>query len=578
MTVVRIGNEDIANALDEIANLLEIDNANPFRVRAYRNAARTVRGLGKNLETLVQQGRDLKSLPGIGRDLAANIEQMLDTGHMAALEELHKKFPASLEDLLRISGMGPKRVQALYHQLGIKSVPQLERAARSGRLCELPGFGSKLQQQILDAIAAQKVAEVRWPRAQAAMYAEQLVGYLKSIPGVSEVLVTGSYRRGKETVGDLDILVTAAKTDPVMQSIIAYQDVKQVLSAGSTRSSVILENGLQVDVRAVNQQSLGAALHYFTGSKAHNIQLRRLGQKRGLKINEYGVFKGKRHVAGNTEKQVFRSVGLPWIPPELREGGGAIDAARRRALPQLIERDDLKGDLHTHTQATDGQATIEEMVNAAQRHGLRYIAITDHSRHLTVAHGLDRKRLLRQIEHIDRINEAIKGITVLKGIEVDILEDGSLDLPDAVLARLDLVIGAVHSRFQLPRKKQTERILRAMDDRYFSMLAHPSGRLIGARQAYDVDMERLVRHAAERGCFLELNGQPQRLDLNDVYCRMAQEHGVLISINSDAHSVAGFGNLDHGIVQARRGWLSKKDVLNTRPVNALKRLLRQTRS
>ncbi len=573
---MRMGNEQIANALDEIANLLEIDNANPFRVRAYRNAARTVRGLGKNLATLVQQGRDLKSLPGIGRDLAAKIEAMLDTGHMAALDELHKKLPASLEDLLRIPGMGPKRVQTLYHKLGIKSLPQLERAARSGRLRELPGFGSKLQQQILDAIAAHRVAEVRWLRAQAAVYAEQLVAYLKAIPGVNEVVVTGSYRRGNETVGDLDIVVTAAKPDPVMQGLVAYPDVKQVVSSGSTRSSVILGNGLQVDVRAVKQHSLGAALHYFTGSKAHNIQIRRLGQKRGLKINEYGVFKGKRLVAGNTEQQVFRSVGLPWIPPELREGDAEIDAARRGELPKLIERDDLKGDLHAHTQATDGQASIEEMVTAAKRRGLRYIAITDHSRHLTVAHGLDVKRLLRQIEQIDHINEATKGITVLKGTEVDILEDGALDLPDAVLARLDLVIGAVHSHFQLPRNKQTERILRAMDHRYFSILAHPSGRLIGARQAYAVDMERVVGHAAQRGCFLELNGQPQRLDLNDTYCRMAQEQGVLVSVNSDAHSVAGFDNLDYGIVQARRGWLAKDDVLNTRAVNTLRRLLRQT--
>ncbi len=571
-----MANEDIADAFDEIANLLEIDNANPFRVRAYRNAARTVRGLGKDLKVLLQEGRELTTLPGIGRDLAAKIVEMLDSGHMAALDELHKKLPASLEDLLRIPGLGPKRVQALYHKLGINGVPQLQRAARAGHLDELPGFGPKLRRQILDAVAARRDVEVRWLRAQAAVYADELVAHLQAMPGVKEVAVAGSYRRGKETVGDLDILVTAGKPGPVMQGFVAYPDVKQVVSSGSTRASVILDNGLQVDVRVVQQQSLGAAMHYFTGSKSHNIQIRRLGQKRGLKINEYGVFKGERRVAGKTEKQVFRAVGLPWIPPELREGDMEIDTARRGALPRLIERDELKGDLHLHTSATDGRASLEEMVEEAQRRGLRYVAVTDHSRRLTVAHGLDAKRLARQIDKIDRINQATRGITVLKGIEVDILEDGTLDLPESVLARLDIVVGAVHSHFKLPPKKQTERILRAMDHRSFSMLAHPSGRLIGAREAYRVDMERIVRHAAERGCFLELNGQPQRLDLSDVYCRMAREQGVLISVNSDAHSTAGFDNLEHGVVQARRGWLTREDVLNTRAVNTVKRLLRRT--
>ncbi len=571
-----VANEDIAKAFEEIADLLEIDNANPFRVRAYRNAARTIQGLGKTLQAFVDEGRDLKSLPGIGQDLADKIDEMLRTGRMQALDALHRKLPASLEELLRIPGMGPKRVQALYHKLGIKTLSQLERAARSGRLRELPGFGPKLQQQILDSVAASKSAEARWSRIETAASANQIVAFLQSVPGVDEVVVAGSFRRGKESIGDLDILVTATDTPLVMQRLAHYAEVRRVVSSGSTRSTVLLNSGLQVDVRAVDQESFGAALHYFTGSKSHNIQVRRLGQKRGLKINEYGVFEGKRRISGKSEKEVFAAVGLPWIPPELREGSGEIEAARRNALPHLIERGDLKGDLHTHSRATDGKAAVKDMVLAAKSRGLQYIAVTDHSRHLAVAHGLDANRLMRQVDEIDRMNEAVRGITVFKGIEVDILKDGSLDLSDTILSRLDLVIGAVHSHFQLPRKKQTERILRAMDRPFFTILAHPTGRLIDSRRGYQVDMERIVRHAAERGCFLELNGQPKRLDLTDVFCRMARDEGVLVCINSDAHDTHELDNLDHGIVQARRGWLQKPDVLNTRTTSRVKRLLKST--
>ncbi|MCK5360546.1 MAG: DNA polymerase/3'-5' exonuclease PolX [Gammaproteobacteria bacterium] len=573
-----IHNEEIAHAFDEIADLLEIEEANPFRVRAYRNAARNLRGLGRELAELVADGEDLTLLPGIGKDLAAKIQEMLETGKVKALDELHKEIPASVEALLQIPGLGPKRVNALYHSLGIKSVKQLEQAVRAGRVRSLPGFGVGIERNILKVIDAHRETEKRFLRASVVSYANALVTYLKRTRGVKDVVMAGSYRRGRETVGDLDILVTTSGKTAAMERFVGYEDVDEVVSRGTTRATVILHNGLQVDLRVVPQQSYGAALYYFTGSKAHNIQVRRLGQKRGLKINEYGVFKGKQRIAGKTEASVFKSVGLPYIPPELREGRGEIDAAFEKRLPTLVERADLQGDLHCHTTATDGHAGIREMALAARQHGLKYLAITDHSQHLTIAHGLDRNRLLKQIDEIDRLNNELKGITLLKGIEVDILADGSLDLPDEVLSRLDLVIGAVHSQFHLPRDKQTERILCAMDSPCFTLLAHPSGRLLQKREAYDVDMARIIAQARARGCFLELNSQPQRLDLNEYYCAMAHDEGVLVSINSDAHTEQNFDFLQYGINQARRGWLEKEDVLNTLSLKKLRALLRRTMS
>jgi DNA polymerase (family 10) len=358
-----------------------------------------------------------------------------------------------------------------------------------------------------------------------------------------------------------------------MERFASYDEVKEVLAGGPTRASVILRSGLQVDLRVVDEASYGSALVYFTGSKAHNIAIRRIAQERGLKINEYGVFRGERRVAGETEASVYRAVGLPLIPPELREDRGEIDAAQAGRLPKLVELSDLRGDLHAHTKATDGHATIREMAHAAQSLGLEYLAITEHSRRLTVAHGLDPQRLLKQCDEIDRLNGALKGITILKGIEVDILDDGTLDLPDSVLAELDIVVGAVHSKFDLPRAKQTERILRAMDNRYFTILAHPTGRMIESREPYDADMLRIIRHARQRGCFLELNAHPERLDLLDTWCLTAREEGVLIAINSDAHGTQDFQNLRFGVGQARRGWLEAKNVLNARPLKELRKLL-----
>lgn len=573
-----VHNEDIARIFEEMADLLEIEEANPFRVRAYRNAARTIRGLSRELGQLLAEGKDLTDLPGIGKDLAAKINEILDTGTSTALEKLHKEVPVSVEDLLKIPGLGSKRVKHLYHEMGIQNLDQLETAARSGKLRKFPGFGARLEQNILENISALRSSEKRFLRNIAITYAEPLVQYLKKDRTVKNVVIAGSYRRGMESVGDLDILVTADKTGRIMERFIKYDEVKHIVSRGPTRTTVILECGLQVDLRLVPEKSFGSALHYFTGSKAHNIRIRRMAQQRGLKINEYGVFRGNSHVAGKTEKSVFQSVGLPFIPPELREDRGEIKAALEHKLPELVNLADIKGDLHTHTIATDGRADIKTMALAAARQGFRYLAITDHSRHLTVAHGLEPEQLLKQVDEINKLNSTLRGITLLKGIEVDILEDGSLDLPDKVLEKLDLVVGAVHNKFNLSRKKQTGRIQRAMDNRYFSILAHPSGRLQFEREPYDVDMEKIIHHARERGCFLELNSQPLRLDLTDIYCQLARDEGVLIAINSDSHSENGFDNIRFGVHQARRGWLEKKDVLNTRPLKALRHLLERTRS
>ncbi len=571
-----VHNEEVAAIFDEMADLLGIEGDNPFRVRAYRNAAFTVRHLSRELADMVERGEDLTRLPGIGKDLAAKIKEIVRTGHARALDRLHKRVPASLESLLRIPGLGPKRVRALYYDLHIKTLKQLEDAARRGRLRELPGFGEKTEQRILENISAHRTGEKRFLHSVARRYAEPLVEYLRKLRGVDQAVVAGSYRRGRETVGDIDILVTVRGKSPVMQRFVEYDEVADVVSRGRTRSTVYLRCGLQVDLRVVERVSFGAALHYFTGSKAHNIRIRHLGQRKGLKINEYGVFRGQQRVAGETEESVFASVDLPWIPPELRESRGEIEAARAGHLPVLVERSDLRGDLHCHSRATDGSASIEDMALAARRAGLEYLAITDHSRHLTVAHGLDADALCRQMDEIDRLNDRLDDITVLKGIEVDILEDGSLDLPDTVLCRLDLVVGAIHSAFRLSRKKQTERILRAMDSRCFSILAHPTGRLLGEREACAVDMERIVDAAHQRGCFLELNSQPQRLDLTDDDCLLAREKGVLVSIDSDSHQPTDFELLEGGVRQARRGWLEKKHVLNALPLKKLRRRLQAT--
>lgn len=569
-------NADIANVFDEIADYLEIEGENPFRVRAYRNAARTVRGLGPELKDMVAQEEDLSQLPGIGKELTAKIHEILDTGTAKALKKLQDKIPPGVRQILKLPNLGPKRVRVLYHDLNIQSLDELRQAAKDGRIRELSGFGQKTETQLLAAVEAHAEKEVRYKIAEVKPFVESLVGILKKVEGVNQVVVAGSYRRSVETVGDLDILVVADKDSPVMDRFVAYEDVAEVLSKGKTRSSVVLRTGLQVDLRRVEKKSFGAALQYFTGSQAHNIAVRRLGRQRGLKINEYGVFKFDERVAGNTEESVYKSIGLSYIPPELRENRGEIDASQEKRLPRLIKLDDIKGDLHVHTNASDGRFSVKDMALAAKQRMLKYIAVAEHSQLLTFAGGLDESRLLKQMDEIDRLNEKLKGVFILKSIEVDILEDGRLDLQNTVLEKLDLVVGSVHSNFGLAEDKQTTRILRAMDNRYFSILAHPSGRLINEREPYKVDMEKIIRQAAERGCFIELNANPKRLDLVDTYCQVAKDLGVLISINSDAHRIDDFDHLRYGVGQARRGWLEQGDVLNTRTLAALRKLLKQT--
>ncbi|MDP1785713.1 DNA polymerase/3'-5' exonuclease PolX [Nitrosomonas sp.] len=573
-------NADIAAVFEEIADLLEIQGANPFRIRAYRNAARVVGELSQEISRLLEKGEDLTELPGIGDDLAGKIKEIAGSGHCSLLDRLHTELPPAITELLKIPSLGPKRVKALYHDLDVQTLEQLYRAARDGKIRDLPGFGEKTENNILQAIEVHANQTQRFKLAIAAQYAEALEKFLAATPGVLKVTVAGSYRRMRETVGDLDILATASKAaaSQVVQRFTNYDEVAEILSAGPTRASVILKCGLQVDLRVVKAESYGAALHYFTGSKSHNIAIRRMAQKSGLKINEYGVFRDKTRIAGETEASVYAAVGLSYIPPELRENRGEIGMARAGKLPQLVEQADLRGDLHVHTKATDGHNSLREMARAALSNGFEYIAITEHSRRLAFTHGLDPLQLAQQCDEIDQLNAELKGITLLKSIEVDILEDGNLDLPDSALARLDMVVGAVHSSFNLSRAKQTERILRAMQHPYFTLLAHPTGRLIQRRAPYDVDMLRIIREARNRGCFLELNAHPERLDLLDTQCQMAKEEGVLISINSDAHSVYDFANLRFGIGQARRGWLEKHDVLNTRSLKELRLLINRTMS
>ncbi len=567
-----IHNADIANLFNRLADLLEIEGANVFRVRAYRRAAQTIEDLPASAAEMIEKGEDLAELPGIGRDLAGKIEEIVRSGHCVALDEVTARTPASLAALVALPGLGPKRVQLLHDKLGIRSLQDLLKAAQSHKLRTLPRFSAKLEAKILAEVEQHKTAEQRFRIATATDFAEALRAYMQRCPGVDRAIVAGSYRRCKETIGDLDILVTCAKGKPAIDHFVAYEEVASVTAKGATRAAIVLKSGLQADIRVVPAESYGSALHYFTGSKAHNIHIRRLGQARGLKINEYGIFRDEKRIGGRTEEDVFAAVGLPFIEPELREDRGEIEAAQAGRLPKLVTLGDIRGDLHLHTKASDGKNTLSEMAQAAKARGYEYLAITDHTKHATVAHGLDAARLSKQLDEIDRLNGELEGFRVLKSSEVDILADGTLDLPDRILKRLDFVVCAVHYKFDMDAKSQTERMLRAMDNRYCNILAHPTGRLIGERPAYALDLERVMRGAKERGCFLELNAHPTRLDLDDVHCKAAKEMGILVSIGTDAHSTLGLEAMRYGIGQARRGWLGAEDILNTRSWPALKSL------
>lgn len=570
-----VHNDDVARIFDQLADLLEIDDANPFRVRAYRNAARMLRAHPKEVADLLAEGEDLSTLPTIGEDLAGKIKEIVDTGHLKMLDNLERTMPAELATLTHIPGLGPRRVKQLHDELGIKSKSGLQRAAARGEIAALSGFGDQTESRIRAYFTGDRAGDDRMRLFDATAIADRAVAHMSMVVCTKNIAVAGSYRRRKETVGDLDVLVAAKNPQLVTDHFTKFNEIAHIDAKGKTRVTVELRSGLQIDLRVVKPESYGAALVYFTGSKAHNIALRKRAVASGLKLNEYGVFKGARSVAGRTEADVYAAVGLPVIAPEMREARGEIEAADKRKLPRLVTEEDLCGDLHVHTKASDGANSIREMALAAKKRGYAYIAVADHTKHMKIAHGLDARRLERQIAQIDKLNEKLTGIRVLKSAEVDILADGTLDMPDATLAKLDLTVCAIHYDFNLSAQKQTERILRAMDHPVFSILAHPTCRLIGERDPMRVNMDRLMDAALERGCFLEVNGQPERMDLNDIYCRMAKDRGLKLALSTDAHSTRELGFMALSLGQARRGWLEKKDVINTRLWRDLKKLLKR---
>ena len=569
-------NADVAKLLDEVADLLEIKGENPFRVRAYRTAARTLESLGESAESIcARDPARLTELPGIGKDLAGKISDIVRTGRCAVLDELAASLPRTLVDMMRIPGVGPKRAKLFYEQLGIHTIDELEAAAKRGELQSVRGVGDVLVAHILQGCAQQRARRGRFRLSEADAHAAPLLAWLRTAHGVKKVEVAGSLRRRRETIGDIDILVATSRPEDVAERLAGYADVRDVLAKGETKCAVVLRSGMQVDVRAVAPETWGAALHYFTGSKAHNIAVRLLGVKRGLKISEYGVFRGDRRIGGRTEEEVFRAVGLPWIPPEMREDRGEIDAAREGLLPRLIQLRDLRGDLHMHTTATDGANTLREMVDAARAREYAYVAVTDHSRAVRVAGGVGRKELRAQAREIRALRAEVRDIVVLHGAEVDILEDGRLDLDDETLDELDLVVVAVHSALAMNEAQMTERVLRALKHPRAAILAHPTGRLLGSREPSAVDLEKIVRAARDLGVLLEIDAQPDRLDLNDVAIRMAKDAGVKLVVDSDAHRVGELDYVRFGVDQARRGWCEAKHVANTLPLARLSPLLRK---
>jgi len=564
-------NKQIAGFFARIADLLEIQGENPFRIRSYRNAARILADMPESLEEMVKGGRDLEEISGIGSGISKKIVEIVETGKLRFLEEQMAKVPSGLPDLLRVEGLGPKKVKLFYDKLGIGSLDTLEEAAKAGKLRDLEGMGAKSEEKIVRAIENVRRGLGRFKLSVGLSYAQGLVDYLEGVKGVKRLEPSGSLRRRCETIGDVDILAICDRNSPIMGQFTSYDDVEEVIAKGETKSSVRLGCGLQVDVRVLERGSFGSGLQYFTGSKAHNIALRSRANDRGLKLSEYGVFEistGKK-VAGREEKEVYRALELPLIPPELREDRGEIEAAEKGKLPKLIELSDMRGDLQMHTKASDGKNAIREMVEAAQQLGYEYIAITEHSKAVRIANGLDEKRLAAQLKEIDKINAKLSGFRVLKGIEVDILGDGSLDLSDAILKECEVVIASVHSRFGMEEKEMTERIIRALENPNVNFLGHPTGRLVLEREPYKVDLKRVIRAAVKNNVCVEINAYPDRLDLRDVDARMAKEMGAKVSISTDAHSKLQLELMKYGVFTARRGWLEAKDVVNSLSLSRL---------
>jgi DNA polymerase (family X) len=573
-----IANKKIAETLDHTAMLLEIRGANAFRVRAYSNAARLVESFSQPVFKMIEAGKDLSEFSGIGKDLAGKIKEVAETGKFPLLNELEKEIPSELTEITKIRGLGPKKAAKLYAELKIKSIHDLEEAVKGGELEKIKGFGKKTQKKIQKKIKTynrgSKQNRVLWLEAHFA--AQNLIKYLKSVEGVDKVTFAGSYRRTKTTVGDLDVLVECKNNTTVIKKFTQYENVKEVVSQGDAKATVVLESDLQVDVRVIPAKSYGAALQYFTGSKAHGIAIRKRAQGMGYKINEYGVYKRKRKVGGEKEEEIYEKLKLQFIPPELREDSGEIEAAEKNRLPNLVKLEDIKGDLHAHTNATDGKNSLEEMANAARELGRCYLAITDHTKHLTVAKGLKAKDLRKQIEEIDKLNSKWEDFRLLKSAEVDILADGKLDLDDEVLQELDLVVAAIHSQFDQSKSKMTKRIHKAMDNPNFNILAHPTARLLQKRKSINIDLEEILHAAKARGCFVEINAQPARLDLEGRYLKLAKEIGVKVAISTDSHSTESLKNIFLGVNQARRGWLDAMDVINTRYWRDLKKLLKRS--
>jgi DNA polymerase (family 10) len=566
-----VDNPEIARTLEEVADILEIQNANPFRVRAYRNAVRTVETVTVPLRRWVEEGRQLTDLPGIGKEMAGHIQEMIESGTLGFRDELLAEVPRSLIELMRLPGLGPKKARRVWDELKIGSVDELEAAAKEGRIATLAGFGAKSQEKILAGIAEHRQQGSRSLLNAAERAVEPLLAYLREITEVERLEVAGSYRRRQETVGDVDLLAIASHPLPVMEAFRAYAQVDKVLMAGDTRSSVVLGSGLQVDLRVVPAACYGAALVYFTGSKEHNVKLRRRGVERGLKISEYGVFKVEEEevegacIAGREEAEVYAAVGLAWIPPELREDHGEIEAAAAGRLPHLIRVKDLRGDLHMHSTWSDGRNSIEEMVAACVALDYEYMVISDHSKSLAMTGGLDAYRLREQWKEIDEVRARHPEIRVLRAMEVDILGDGSLDLEDEMLAGLDLVLVSLHSRLDLPAAQQTERVLRALEHPEVNVFCHPTGRLINRRKPAEFDVETVLRRAAELGVAVEMNCSPHRLDLKDTHARLARELGCRIVIDTDSHRTSELALRRYGVEQARRAGLRPQDVLNTLP-------------
>ena len=570
-------NQDIAKILREIGMYLEIKGI-PFKPQAYEKAALSIESLSEGVEDIYKKGglRALEDIPGVGISIAEKIEEFIKTDRVKEYEKLKKELPVDLSSLTSIEGVGPKLVLKLYKKLKVKNIDDLEKAAKAHKIRVLEGFGEKSETNILKGIEFVKKGGGRFLLGSVLPTVREIENKLGSLKEVRKIVVAGSIRRRKETIGDADILIVSQNPKPVMDFFVSLPDVIRVYAHGETKSAVKLKNGFDVDVRVVEEKSFGAALAYFTGSKEHNIAMREIAIKKGLKLSEYGLFRGAKQIAGKTEEEIYRVLGLQYIEPEMRENRGELELAKKGKLPKLIGYDELQGDLQTQTNWTDGKDSIEAMARAAMKKGLKYIAITDHTKRLAMTGGLDEKKILKQMSEIDRVNKKLKssGFRVLKSSECDILPDGSLDLPNNVLSKLDVVGASVHSRFNLSKKEQTERIKKAMENPHVDVIFHPTGRLINRRSAYEVDIDELIKTAQKTKTILEIDGEPNRLDLNDENIRKAKTAGIKFAIDSDAHSTLQFDFLEFGIAQARRGWCTKQDVINTRSVEKMLRMLK----